>query len=116
MAEVAQQKAAHTAYYAEDVAQRLKDSDEAFASRLLRKRWTSAAAGNTPEDRELAYQQSVRAVRQAIMGAARDAQGVVDKAFRGQTQEIYGAVEHLHKLAVEMGSGVPAPSKPIIPS
>jgi len=112
LAKMARDKAENAAYYVEDFARRLGDADRAFAHAL---RGSPAAAspqpGQSPEDRQVAYQQAVRAVREAIQGATRQVKGAVDAVYRAQAQGLYGAVAQLHQQAADLVNNPPNASQ-----
>lgn len=113
LAQQAQEKAENSAYYMEDLAKRMRNGDRAFARRL----WeppTEAPPGGTELDRQIDYRRAVNRVRDAIQGAARGAQRVVDSVFRGQAANVYQSADLLHDETMLL-HGIPSPA-PAAPS
>jgi len=107
LAKMARDKAENAAYYMEDFARRMSDADVAFAKALRGPAPKAQAPGQSHVDREIAYRQSVRAVREAILGASRRVKGAVDSAYRTQAGDVYDVVAHLHQHAADLITGPP---------
>jgi len=110
LAKIAQQKAEHTTYYANGFARRLKKSDIAWA-REMQGGWLSDEENQArfeaqmKADREVRYAQSVRRVREAVLGAARGVAQVVDSGFRTQAQTVYQDARFASSMANNMFNG-----------